>query len=70
LPLGLNTFCLVNPGSTTYTIPSIVIEDSAIFVATTIFLPLIPLGLVSGGGSNIFSCKYGGKVEYIGITFA
>jgi hypothetical protein len=47
-----------------------VIEDSAIFVATTIFLPLIPFLLGPGGGSNIFSCKYGGKVEYIGTTLA
>ena len=60
----------MKPGSTTYTIPSIVIDDSAILVATTIFLPFIPLGLTSGGGSKIFSCKYGGKVEYIGTTLA
>lgn len=39
LILGLNTFCLLNPGSITYTTPSIVILVSAIFVEITIFLP-------------------------------
>lgn len=32
---GLNTFCLQNPGSTTYTMPSIVSDASAMLVAMT-----------------------------------
>lgn len=54
LILGLNTFYLENPGSMTYTIPSIVSEVSAILVATIIFLPSIPLEFLAGGGSKIF----------------
>jgi hypothetical protein len=38
----LNTFCFENPGSITKTIPSIVIEVSATFVAITIFRPGVP----------------------------
>lgn len=53
LILGLNTFYLENPGSITYTIPSIVKEVSAILVAIIIFLPGIPFLLVGGGASKI-----------------
>lgn len=56
LILGLNTFCLANPGSTTYTIPSIVILVYAIFVAIIIFLPFIPFLLGLGGYSKILCC--------------
>ena len=45
------TFCLENPGSTTYTIPSMVNDVSAIFVDTTIFRPGGPPGVRGGGAS-------------------
>ena len=53
LSLGLYTFYFERPGSTTYTIPSIVNDVSAIFVATIILRPGIPLRLGMGAGSNI-----------------
>ena len=46
--------------------PSIVIEVSATFVATTIFLPGTPFLFGGGAGSNIFYCSAGGRVEYSG----
>lgn len=49
LILGLNTFCFENPGSTTYTIPSIVNDVSAIFVATTHLRPGYPDLFIPGG---------------------
>ncbi len=55
-------------GNTTYTIPSIVIEVSAILVDMTIFLPGIPFLFLGGALSNIFYCIYGGKDEYKGTT--
>lgn len=67
LILGLNTFYLENPGSTTYTIPSIVKEVSAILVAIIIFLPGIPFLFLGGGLSKILYCILGGKEEYKGI---
>jgi len=50
LILGLNTFCFENPVSITYTIPSIVIDVYAIFVANMIFLPFNPFLLGFGAG--------------------
>lgn len=60
---GLNTFCLENPGSITYTIPSIVMEVSATLVATIIFLPGVPYLLGGGALSNILCCWSGERVE-------
>ena len=57
------TFCLAKPGSMTKTTPSIVRDVSAIFVETTTFLPIAPLGLFGGGGSKILCCRFGGSVE-------
>src|SRR4051812_10488410 len=55
------------PGSTTYTIPSIVKLVSAIFVDTMTFLPGGPPGFLdAGAGSNILCCAFGGNVEYNG----
>ncbi len=42
LILGLYTFCLANPGSITYTMPSMVKEVSAMLVDTTILRPAMP----------------------------
>jgi hypothetical protein len=64
---GLKTFYLANPGSITYTIPSIVNEVSAIFVDIIIFRPAIPFLLEDGAGSNIFYCIDGGRELYRGI---
>ena len=61
------TFCLANPGSITNTTPSIVRDVSAIFVETTIFLPIAPFGRRAGADSKILCCKLGGRVEYSGI---
>jgi hypothetical protein len=68
LNLGLYIFCFANPGSITYTIPSIVREVSAIFVATTHFLPGTPLLFLGGAGSKILCYYAGGSVEYNGTT--
>ena len=46
------TFCLAKPGSTTYTIPSMVREVSAMFVEKTILRPGGPPGLRGGGGGS------------------
>ena len=64
---GLYTFCLENPGSITYTMPSMVRDVSAMFVETTIFLPAMPL---RGGGasSKILCCCCGGRDAYRGTT--
>jgi hypothetical protein len=59
----LYVFYLANPGSTTYTIPSIVSEVSAMLVATTHFLPGIPLLFLGGAGSNILYYWAGGRDE-------
>lgn len=61
---------MANPGSITNTTPSIVKDVSAIFVDTTTFLPIAPLGLLGGGGSKIFCCRFGGRVEYNGMHFS
>ena len=61
--LGLKLFCLQNPGSMTYTMPSIVMEVSAMLVAKTTFLT------PSGVGSKISACFSDGSVEYIGHIF-
>ena len=47
-------FYLENPGSTTYTIPSIVNDVSAILVATTHFLPGRPNLFFPGGDEHIY----------------
>jgi hypothetical protein len=60
--LGLYEFCLTKPGSMTKTTPSIVIEVSAIFVASTTFRA------PSGVGSNILACMSLGRLAYIGQT--
>ena len=65
---GLYTFCFESPGSTTYTIPSIVSEVSAILVAKIIFLPGMPSLFLPGGSSKILFYYYGGSVEYRGST--
>ena len=48
---GLYSFCLIMPGSTTYTMPSTVIDVSAMLVATT------HRRQPSGGGKNTLACK-------------
>lgn len=53
----------------TNTTPSMVSDVSAMFVDTTTFLPMAPLGLFGGGGSKILCCRLGGRVEYSGIHF-
>ena len=58
--LGLNTFILQYPESTTYMIPSNVNEVSAIFVATTHFRS------PSFVRWKIFACKSEGNWEYMG----
>jgi hypothetical protein len=60
--LGLYEFCLTKPGSMTKTTPSIVIEVSAIFVASTTFRA------PSGVGSNILACMSLGRLAYMGQT--
>ena len=48
-------FCFENPGSTTYTIPSIVKEVSAMFVDIMTLRPGLPLGFgLVGAGSKSF----------------
>lgn len=64
------TFCFANPGSITNTTPSIVREVSAIFVDTTTFRPMAPLGLLGGAGSKIRCWRFGGSVEYRGMHFS
>mmetsp|Transcript_28038 Transcript_28038/g.71446 ORF Transcript_28038/g.71446 Transcript_28038/m.71446 type:complete len:232 (+) Transcript_28038:598-1293(+) len=54
---GSNTLSLTYPLSTTYTIPSMVMDDSAMLVATTIFLQCF------GGGSNASICLSSGMPE-------
>mmetsp|Transcript_20057 Transcript_20057/g.43894 ORF Transcript_20057/g.43894 Transcript_20057/m.43894 type:complete len:130 (-) Transcript_20057:909-1298(-) len=59
---GLYTFCFENPGSITYTIPSMVREVSAMFVDTTIFRPAgPPFGRAGGAASKIFLLHGGGQ---------
>ena len=65
---GLYTFCLERPGSTTYTIPSMVSDVSAILVAMTTFLPGIPFLFLGGAWSKILFYYAGGNVEYSGMT--
>ena len=69
------TFCLEKPGSITYTIPSMVREVSAIFVATIHFRALFPSKVqelvnlkiinlflpIIGGSSNMSICLLGGN---------
>ena len=63
------TFCFEKPGSTTYTMPSIVREVSAMFVLTTSFRPAGPPGYLGGGASlNMSCCCLGGREEYRGYT--
>lgn len=63
ISLGLNIFCLTNPGSITNTTPSIVSDVYAILVET-ISLRLYPFpSFLVGGGSNIFCCYLGGRAE-------
>lgn len=50
--LGLYTFCLENPGSMTYTMPSMVREVSAMLVETMILRPGGLPGLLSGACSS------------------
>ena len=64
----LVTFYFENPGSITYTIPSIVREVSAIFVDTIHFLPGMPFLFGPGGGLNILYYYWNGSVEYKGKT--
>ena len=60
--LGLYSFYLTNPVSTTNTIPSIVMDVSAMFVDTTIFLVFKSYSLNT-------SCYYSiGRAEYRGKT--
>jgi hypothetical protein len=68
LSLGLYTFYFENPGSTTYTMPSIVREVSAIFVEITHFLPGIPLEFGPGAFEKIYCYCYEGSVLYSGTT--
>mmetsp|Transcript_59602 Transcript_59602/g.124513 ORF Transcript_59602/g.124513 Transcript_59602/m.124513 type:complete len:208 (-) Transcript_59602:1012-1635(-) len=64
---GLYTFCLLKPGSTTYTMPSIVSDVSAMLVDTTTLRPGgPPLTRGSGAGSKTFCCSAGGSAEYSG----
>lgn len=57
LPRPPLTFCLLNPGSTTYTMPSMVSDVSAMLVLTTTFRPGGPPGYLGpasqawGGGA-------------------
>lgn len=78
---GLYTFCFENPGSITYTIPSIVKDlyklhyvkiqcyVSAMLVLTTTFLPGGLPFVATGAGSKMRCCRGGGKVLYKGSTF-
>lgn len=55
---------LTNPGSTTYTMPSMVRDVSAMFVETTTFRPGPPPGLVGpGAASKMRCCAAGGSEE-------
>mmetsp|Transcript_10773 Transcript_10773/g.44578 ORF Transcript_10773/g.44578 Transcript_10773/m.44578 type:complete len:205 (-) Transcript_10773:1826-2440(-) len=57
MPLrGLKAFCLTNPGSMTYLMPSMVSDVSAMLVASTI------LRAFSGVGSKIFACNSLGRL--------
>lgn len=61
------TFCFEKPGSTTYTIPSIVSDVSATLVETTTFRPGGPPGNFGPGASRkIFCWDCGGSDEYRG----
>ena len=61
---GLYTFCLLKPGSMTYTIPSMVRDVSATFVLTTTFRPGgPPTTRGPGAAENIFLCCAGGSDE-------
>jgi hypothetical protein len=63
------TFCLLNPGSTTYTMPSIVSDVSAMLVDTMTFLPGgCPGARAAGASLNISCCCLGGSEEYKGYT--
>ena len=53
---GLYTFCFEKPGSTTYTIPSIVSDVSAMLVETTILRPGAPPGARGAGAALKMSC--------------
>ena len=53
---GLYELCFTKPGSMTKTTPSIVMDVSAIFVAST------TLRAPSGVGSKIFACMSLGKL--------
>merc|ERR1719402_1541236 len=57
---GLNQTILTKHESITYEIPSIVMDVSAMFVATTTFLAPCPPGL------NPFNCLVGANEPYIG----
>lgn len=46
---GLYTFCFANPGSITYTMPSMVSDVSAMLVLMMIFRPAGPSGRAGGG---------------------
>lgn len=64
---GLYTFCLANPGSMTYTMPSMVSDVSAMLVETMILRPAGPPGRSGGGAcSKMRCCCWGGRVEYNG----
>lgn len=60
--LGSNTFCLQKPVSTTYTMPLIVTDVSAMFVLITTFRE------EWGVGSNAACCCAGGSEEKSGTT--
>ena len=54
---GLYTFCLLKPGSITYTMPSIVSDASAMLVAA------MTLREPGGAGSKILLCISDGSAE-------
>src|SRR6266702_1224353 len=53
---GLYIFCLEKPGSTTYTIPSMVREVSAMFVEMMTFRPGGPSGTRGEGAGSKMRC--------------
>ena len=65
----LLAFCLENPGSMTYTMPSIVSDVSATLVDTTTLRPGLPPGTRGGGAApKMRCCIAGDSVEYSGMA--
>jgi hypothetical protein len=58
---GLYTFCLLNPGSTTKTMPSMVKLVSAMLVDTITLRPGAPPGVLGGGGAEKMRCCAAGE---------